>query len=132
MFLTKRPQWRLLEQRRTELGTSNWPWNSGTHLKCWPKDDVALKILEGRVFEKRYRSQPKFSKGIKVRGRKEQLRPERTRPVAEAVRQALALEVVKLEAWSSIRKRKTRLPTAGVPPTCPEKKCRYALVYEQP
>jgi hypothetical protein len=119
-----------LEERRTELGTSEWPSVFRYPLKRWIKDDVVLRIPEGRMSEKRRQTQPKFNKGIKVRGRKEQLSLGRTGPVSEAVRQALVLEVVKLEARFSIRipktsvkilwrsrpqpKRKKRLPTAGV------------------
>jgi hypothetical protein len=76
------------------------------------------------MFWKRRWKQPKFNNGIRDRGLKQQLRLRRKGNVNEALKETIALEVVKLAASSSVTKTLWR----SRPP--PKRKKRLLAAYE--
>jgi hypothetical protein len=67
------------------------------------KDDVLWGAPKKRTFERRWRTQPKFNKGIRDRGLKQQLRLGCKGNVKEALWKTTVLKIVKLAAGSSAK-----------------------------
>jgi hypothetical protein len=93
--LVKRPQRRLLQLRRTDLGTQRLAVGCRNLLNSRTKGDVVRGTLKVPKFSKNRRAQSKCINGIRDRDLKQQLRLRIKGNVNEALRQTMVLEVVK-------------------------------------